>query len=91
MHIAPTQIANRLRKVLKKVNNGLKELASMAGITINLTMYVARHTYGTVLMWNGVGVSTISQAMGHSDTTVTQVYLKSFADDVIDAANEHLL
>lgn len=91
VHITPTQIDNRLRKVLKKVNNGLKELASMAGIMINLTMYVARHTYGTVLMWNGVGVSTISQAMGHSDTTVTQVYLKSFADEVIDAANEHLL
>lgn len=91
VHLAPTQIDNRLRKVLKKVNNGLKELASMAGITINLTMYVARHTYGTVLMWNGVGVSTISQAMGHSDPTVTQVYLKSFADEVIDAANEHLL
>ncbi|MEM9416993.1 MAG: site-specific integrase [Bacteroidota bacterium] len=91
VHITPTQIDNRLRKVLKKVNNGLKELANMAGITINLTMYVARHTYGTVLMWNGVGVSTISQAMGHSDTTVTQVYLKSFADEVIDAANEHLL
>ena len=75
IHITPTQMANRLKRVLKQVNKGLKELAKMAGITVKVTMYVARHTYATVLKWNGVDVATISQAMSHSNTDITEVYL----------------
>lgn len=91
VHITPTQIDHRLDKVLKRVNSGLKELARLAGITVNLTMYVARHTYATVLKRSGVAIPVISEAMGHATPDITQVYLKSFADEVIDEANEHLL
>ena len=65
--------------------------ALLTGAQIKVIMYVARHTYATVLKWNGVDVATISQAMGHSNTDITEVYLKSFANEVIDEANKHLL
>ena len=91
VHLTPTQIDNRLDEVLKRVNKGLKELAHLAGITVNLTMYVARHTYATVLKRSGVAIPVISETMGHASPDITQVYLKSFADEVIDEANEFLL
>ena len=91
IHRTPTQIDNRLDKVLKRVNKGLKQLARLADISVNLTMYVARHTYATVLKRSGIAIPVISEAMGHSNPEITQVYLKSFADEVIDEANEHLL
>lgn len=58
-------------KVVKSVNNGLKELASLVGITVNLTMYVARHTYATVLKRSGVAIPVISEAMGHATPHIT--------------------
>ena len=91
LHITPTQIDNRLDKVLKRVNKGLKELAREVGITVPLTMYVARHTYATVLKKSGVAIPVISEAMGHENAEVTQTYLKSFEDEVIDEANGFLL
>jgi len=91
VHTTPILKDNRLNKILGKVNKSLKEIASLAGITVNITMHVARHTYATVLKRNGVDIPVISEALGHANTNITQTYLKSFADDVIDAANEHLL
>ena len=63
----------------------------MVGINGKITSYVARHTYATVLKINRVDTSVISEAMGHSTPKITQVYLKSFANEVIDEANKHLL
>ena len=91
VHISPLQIDRRLKTVLAQVNRGLKELASLAGITVHLTMYVARHTDAPVLKRSGVAIPVISEAMGHATPDITRVYLKSFADEVIDAANEFLL
>lgn len=63
----------------------------MAGISVNVTTYVARHTYATVLKENKVPTSVISEAMGHANPMVTQTYLKSFDNEVIHEANKHLL
>ena len=63
----------------------------MVGINGKITTYVARHNYATVLKINRVDTSIISEAMGHATSDVTKIYLKSFANEVIDAANEHLL
>lgn len=90
-HITPTQIDDRSDKVLKQVNKGLKELSKMAGISVNVTTYVARHTYATVLKENKVPTSVISEAMGHANPMITQTYLKSFDNEVIHEANKHLL
>ncbi|XWN35693.1 MAG: site-specific integrase [Roseivirga sp.] len=91
VHLTPTQINDRLEKVLKRMNKGLKEIAQLAGISTHLTMYVARHTYATVLKRSGVAIPVISEAMGHATPVITQTYLKSFEDEVIDEANTFLL
>lgn len=90
-HITAIQIDNRVTKMLKKVNKGLKEIARLAQIDANLTTYVARHTYATVLKKSNIPTAVISEALGHKSEYITQTYLKSFEDEVIDLANECLL
>ncbi len=90
-HTTPQQIFNRLHKVLRKVNRELKVLGEMIGLEMPLTTYVARHTYATVLKRSGVSVALISESLGHSDLSTTQIYLDSFENSQIDAAMQHLL
>jgi site-specific recombinase XerD len=90
-HSSPAQVKNRLHKVLGQVNQDLKELGELAGITTPLTTYVARHTFATTLKMSGAATGVISQAMGHKSEAVTAVYLDSFASDMVDSAFEGLL
>ena len=90
-HTTPQQIFNRLHKVLRKINRELKVLGEMIGLEMPLTTYVARHTYATVLKRSGVSVALISESLGHSDLSTTQIYLDSFENSQIAAAMAHLL
>ena len=90
IHVNELQIYNRVHKVLGHVNRNLKKLGKMIGLRITLTTYVARHTYATVLRRAGVSIDIISETLGHSDTTTTQIYLDSFENFQIDKAMENL-
>lgn len=91
VHITPQQIFNRTHKVLRKVNRELKVLGEMIGLQMPLTTYVARHTYATVLKRSGVNIAIISESLGHSDLSTTQIYLDSFENSQIDEAMKNLL
>ena len=73
------------------MNANLKQLALLAGIKAPLTTYVARHTFATVLKLSGVSTEIISESLGHSDVTTTQIYLDSFENRQIDEAMRNLL
>jgi integrase len=90
-HTTPQQISNRINRVLRGVNASLKELAEAAKVPVHLTTYVARHTYATVLKQSGISTGVISEALGHKGEKITQTYLKSFSNEVIDEANSLLL
>jgi site-specific recombinase XerD len=90
-HTTAIQKQNRIHKLLGKTDKGLKRIAKLCGININLTTYVARHSFATVLKKSGVNVSLISEALGHSDLTTTQIYLGSFENEQIDSAMQYLL
>ena len=89
-HTTPLQIDNRIHKVIGHVNSKLKKLGKEFGID-NLTTYVARHTFVTVLKRSGVNIAIISESLGHSDLSTTQIYLDSFENDQIDEAMQNLL
>lgn len=82
---------NRIRKALACINKGLKKIAPMIGVDVNLTTYVARHSYATVLKKSGVNVALISETLGHTDLKTTQIYLDSFDNEQIAGAMENLL
>lgn len=90
-HQTPTQIKNRLHKVLGQVNQDLKAIGELVGISTPLTTYVARHSFATSLKQNGVSTGVISEMMGHQSEAVTAIYLNSFASETVDAAYEQLL
>lgn len=91
IHVTPQQIFNRTHKVLRKVNRELKVLGEIIGLHPPLTTYVARHTFATVLKRSGVNIAIISESLGHSDLSTTQIYLDSFENSQIDEAMKHLL
>jgi site-specific recombinase XerD len=53
-HLTPVQIDNRIHKMTGCINKSLKQIATLSGLDIPLTTYVARHTYATVLKNSGV-------------------------------------
>jgi len=61
----------------QKTNAYLKEVATMCGITKNLTFHIARHTFATtVTLTNGVPIETVSFMLGHKSLRTTQIYSK---------------
>lgn len=80
----------KYRNILVWQNNMLKKIAHMVGVSQNLTTYVARHSWATVAKEKGISVAIISEGLGHSSESVTNVYLKSFAQDVLDQANSEV-
>jgi site-specific recombinase XerD len=91
IHKTEQQKYYRRHKVLALVNNCLKQIAKDLGINANLTSYVARHSYATVLKKSGVSIALISETLGHADLKTTQIYLDSFDNEQIDKALENLL
>ena len=90
-HRSEVQIANRLNKVLAKINKHLKEIGVRLNLPIPLTTYVARHSFATVLKRAGISTSIISESLGHSSEKITQVYLDSFDKEQINEALSNLL
>lgn len=91
IHRTERQQNDRIRKVLKIVNRELKKLGQELGQDIPLTTYVARHSYASVLKYAGVDISLISQSLGHSNITMTQIYLDSFGNSQLDEAMANLI
>lgn len=90
-HKTEQQRANRVHKVISKVNQRLKEIGKALDIPIDLTTYVARHSQATVMKKAGVSTAVIREIMGHSSERVTQIYLDSSDNEQIDEAMKNLL
>jgi site-specific recombinase XerD len=66
-----------------KTNAYLKEVADICGIKKNLTFHMARHTFATtVTLSNGVPIETVSNMLGHTKITTTQIYAKVLENKV---------
>lgn len=69
----------------------LRILGKRLGVETNITTYVARHSFASVLKKSGVNIALISEALGHSDLATTQIYLDSFDNEQVDKAMKNLL
>lgn len=67
--------------LVRLMNDHMKVIAGKLGINANLTTYVARHTFSTVLKRSGASMEYISESLGHSSLATTRAYLDSFEDD----------
>lgn len=73
-----------------KMNNiRFRKLASMIGEPdLNLTTYVARHSWASIAKKSGISPAIIGDGLGHEDAKTTEVYLEEFEEDILDDANE---
>lgn len=61
----------------QRMNAYLQEIADLAGIEMNLTTHVARHTFATTIsLLHGVPIEVLQKMLGHSDLKTTQIYAK---------------
>lgn len=73
------------------INRNLKKIAQMVGVSIPLTLYVARHSWASAAKVKGIPTSVISEGMGHNSEATTQIYLSSLDISIIDKANNLIL
>lgn len=67
----------------KRLNQKLKRIADLLEIE-RFTIYAARHTYATMGKRRGVPTAIIQESLGHQTEAITQTYLNSFENTVID-------
>lgn len=63
-------------------NRQLKALQVMTGIKTRLHSHLARHTFATYMLRNGVKIENVSKMLGHTNITQTQRYAKVIAQSV---------
>lgn len=56
------------------VNKELAVLATRAGLKKHLSFHTARHTNATLLIYNGVNITTVQKLLGHKSVKTTQGY-----------------
>lgn len=56
------------------VNKDLLIIARLAGLTKKISFHTARHTNATLLIYNGVNITTVQKLLGHKSVKTTQVY-----------------
>lgn len=56
------------------VNKRLAVIARLAGLDKRMTFHTARHTNATLLIFNGVNITTVQKLLGHKNVRTTQVY-----------------
>lgn len=73
------------------INKSLKLIGWELGLSIPLTLYVARHAWASIARSKNVPLSVISEGMGHDSENTTRIYLASLDTAAIDKANSLIL
>ena len=62
------------------VNRTLKEIVKGAGISKRVTFHTSRHTFATLLLADGVSITTIQKLLDHTSVKTTQIYSEVLDD-----------
>lgn len=65
-------------------NRNLHEIGIACGISTRLHSHLARHTFATYMLRNGVKLENVSRMLGHTNIKQTLRYAKVLAEDVHD-------
>lgn len=65
------------------VNSGLKHIMRKAGIEKRVTWHTSRHTCASLLVYDGVNITTVQKLLGHTSIRTTEIYADVFSDTVV--------
>ena len=86
-----TDIRKQYDTALHNINYNLKKIGETVGLSIPLTMYVARHSWASAASQSNIPLHVISQCLGHDSEHTTQIYLSSIDVNQMDEANEKII
>lgn len=86
----PHAIHRQYQAALKQHNRQLKAVAREAGITENITSYMARHTWATLAHERNIPIAVISKAMGHTSERTTRIYIAELNSEIVHTANKEI-
>lgn len=81
----------KYKNAYNRITRQLKRLGETLGLSIPLTIYVARHSWASVAKSKNVPISTISEGLGHDSEKTTRIYLSSLDTSVVDNANNLII
>jgi len=68
----PKRASRRLSA--RAIEKNIKKYAAIAGLPLNITPHVLRHTFSTDLLSQGVDLRTVQEFLGHKSIVATQIY-----------------
>lgn len=86
----PMKLRKRISSKNVQANKRLKVIAEMAGIEANVSFHVSRHSFAHYALKKGMSLYAISKALGHSQLRVTEEYIKSFDEELLDEGMDQL-
>lgn len=66
-----------------EVNKHLRRLAAITGIKKHFTYHTSRHTCATLLVHQGVPITTVQKLLGHTSVKTTQIYSEVLSDTIV--------
>lgn len=66
-----------------EVNKLLRRLTSLADIRKHVTYHTARHTCATLLVHDGVAITTVQRLLGHTSVKTTQIYSEVLSSTIV--------
>lgn len=66
-----------------EVNKALSVITSMARIKKHVTYHTARHTCATLLIHQGVPITTVQQLLGHTSVKTTEIYSEILSSTIV--------
>lgn len=66
-----------------ETNKYLAQLATLARIRKHITYHTARHTCATLLVHQGVPITTVQKLLGHTSVRTTEVYSEVLSNTII--------
>ena len=66
-----------------EVNKALSVITSMARIKKHVTYHVSRHTCATLLIHQGVPITTVQKLLGHTSVKTTEIYSEILSSTIL--------
>lgn len=85
----PLLMEKDMYNAMRNTNKNLQRIAKDLGLEVHLTTYVARHSWATIADKLGVDRRIISQGLGHTSLSTTEIYINDIvSSDDLQSADE---
>ncbi len=72
---------NKIKNFTRLINDHIKRIAKANDLPADISTYWARHSFATQSIRSGASMEFISEALNHSDLSVTKNYFAGFEDE----------